>query len=116
MRVPSAGRSLSGALVRSTIQCASSQCFAGRVKFPANSAPAWRRIVSPQAAFSIAAPSSPEFFTRIDLPGVGVSDNAVFTDCRGNSAGPSNRPGSAFACAQIETQLEKENSSRKKAL
>jgi len=90
MRVPSGGRSLLEALVRSTIQWASSQAFAGNLKLPANSVPACKTMVSPQAAFSIAAPSSADVFTGIDFPGAGVSEIALFTYSRGSSAGPSN--------------------------
>src|SRR6266581_815918 len=50
MRFPSAGRLESGALVRTMIQCRSSQTLAGRVNTPENVAPAASSIVSPQLA------------------------------------------------------------------
>src|SRR5215467_4695694 len=51
MRLPSGGRSESGVDVRTVIQWASSQFFAGNVAlFPLNDAPAWSWITSLQAA------------------------------------------------------------------
>jgi hypothetical protein len=53
MRVPSADKDASGALVRMMIQLLSSQAFAGRVKLPVKVAPACNWRVSPQFALFI---------------------------------------------------------------
>src|SRR5437660_11570595 len=43
----------------------------------------------------------------MDLPGAGVSDKALFTETRGNPAGPSKRLGSGLAWVHPERQLTK---------
>lgn len=90
MRVPSAGKLLSGALVRTIIQCWSSQAFAGKVNCPEKVAPACSAMVSPQFALLRAVCRLPPLLTEIVDPGAGVSDIAVWRYARGNSAGPSN--------------------------
>src|ERR1700758_877100 len=101
MRVPSGGKSLSAALVRTMIQCESSQLLAGNLKLPGNTPPDCRRIVSPQETLSSAALSSSLLLTGTYVPGAGVSASALLTYTRGSSAGPSKRLGSAFcACPE----------------
>jgi len=72
MRVPSGGRALSGAVVRTMIQCALSQELAGKVNFPVKVAPACKATVSPHLALLSAACTLPPAGTVIVEPGAGV--------------------------------------------
>jgi len=95
VRVPSGGSAVSGALVRTVIQCALSQLFAGNTKFPVKVAPACSRSVSPQDAL-FRADCRPELAETVILfPGDGVLASAVFMQLRGNTAGPSLPPNAA---------------------
>src|SRR5579862_9731672 len=87
--MPSGGKLLSGAPLRTIIQWELSQFLAGNVKLPRKEAPGSRRIVSPHAAWSSARCKSPPALTLTDFPGAGVSTKAVFMYTRGSSAGPS---------------------------
>ena len=89
MRVCSGGNSEFEALVRITIQCVSSQLFAGKMKDPVKVAPACNSIVSPQLALFSALCKEPPAFTIVTFPGVGVFTIVVFMYTRGNSAAPS---------------------------
>src|SRR5712692_4043601 len=88
MRAPSGGSWVSGALVRTVIQCAASHFLGGSLK-GANVPPACNKIVSPQEAFCRAASTSLLPETLITFPGEGVEERAVLMHRVGRAAGPS---------------------------
>lgn|SRR5581483_11441503 len=92
MRTPSGGNDVSGALVRTMIQCWLSQGFCGNVNGPLNTAPACSMIVSPQAALLSACCSAELLLTFQLCPLAGVFANSVCRNTRGSCAGPSMAP------------------------
>ena len=77
--MPSGGRLLSAALVRTMIQWASSQVCAGTVKVPVKTAPACSAMVSPHFALFSASWKSPPLGTEIVVPGAGVCARSLCT-------------------------------------
>src|ERR1700730_13120262 len=79
MRVPSLGKLESGALVRITIQWASSHDFEGKIKDSSKLAPASSSMVSPQDARVTALATESPACSFQTLPGAGVSAMELLT-------------------------------------